>query len=72
MKPKAILMTEDIVSLESVYEQSVIDALSEKVDFFEPITSKSSLEARAEELAEVEYIFSTWGMFELTSEEIKK
>lgn len=33
MKPKAILMTEDVVSLESVYEQSVIDALSEKVDF---------------------------------------
>lgn len=72
MKSKAILMTSDTAALNDVYEQSVIDAIAEKVDFFPPITDINSLDERKEELAEVEYIFSTWGMFELTSEDVKK
>lgn len=72
MKPKALLMTSDKESCRKVYEQSVLDALAEKVEWLEPIFDINELEARADELAETEYIFSTWGMLTLSDADIKK
>lgn len=72
MKPKALLMTSDKENCLKVYEQTVIDALAHEVEWMEPIFDINELDSRAEDLACTEYIFSTWGMFELSDADIKK
>ncbi len=52
-----------------VYEKTA-DKLGEKVEFIDPIYSRSELEARRAEAAEVSYIFSTWGMWHMSEAEI--
>lgn len=72
MRQKAILITSDEISCRKVYEKAVLDALAKEVDFAEPLFDINMLDKRADELAEIDYIFSTWGMFELTDEQVKK
>lgn len=72
MKPKAIYMMKPVSYAVGVYDDSVKKALADKLDFVKPIDNMDNLEAQKAELAEVEYIFSTWGMFELTKEQIKE
>ena len=65
-------MTSDKTSCRNVYEQSVIEALAQEVEWLEPIYDINEIEKRKADLAETEYIFSTWGMLELSDEQIKK
>lgn len=61
-----IVGTSDKVGL--VYDTANLEALSEKVDWVgEPVTAES-IEANPSVLKEVECIFATWGMPELTPE----
>ncbi len=71
MKPKAILMTSDKISAEKVFDPAMLDSLQEKLEWLSPIYDINELETRKDELNQVEYIFSTWGMFELNEAEIK-
>ncbi len=72
MKKKAVLLTSDAVSAGRVWENSALEKLAEKLDFVAPVFSMDDFEKRRDELASVEIAFSTWGMFPLTEEEIKK
>lgn len=69
---KAIFMSKSRKNLENVYTPATREKLCEKFEFFEPLCDLAELDARANELCEVEVIFSTWGMFSLTSEQIAK
>lgn len=48
------------------------DLLDSELDFIPPLYSKGEAEMRKSELAGAEYIFSTWGMFHFTANEIKE
>jgi phosphoglycerate dehydrogenase-like enzyme len=53
-----------------VYSPGARKILSEKTVFLEPLTNKKELEIRRNELNEVSFIFSTWGMPALSEEQI--
>lgn len=54
-----------------VYPESVKDKLSSELDFpINEIVGRGELEKYKEQLSEVEYAFSTWGMPDLSDEEI--
>ena len=72
MKPKALLITSDKTSCGNVYEQAVVDAIGKEVEWLEPIFDTDALDSRKNEIACVEYIFSTWGMFELSEQQVKE
>ena len=69
---KAVFLTKNKNSCESVYTPETRARLSEKLEFLEPVYTTEALAARENELRDVEIIFSTWGMFSLTSEEIAR
>ncbi len=72
MKPKAILMTGDKISCEKVFDPQMLDSLSDKLEWCAPVYDINELDARKDELNQIEYIFSTWGMLELNEEQIKE
>ncbi|MBQ4576042.1 MAG: hydroxyacid dehydrogenase [Clostridia bacterium] len=57
-----------------VYPDDIRQKLYAECDFFDEVifTKEEDLIARAEDLAQVDYIFSTWGMPRFTEEQIKK
>lgn len=59
-------------TLRQVYQPSVREKLEETLHFMDSLYSKEELPARMEELQQVDYIFTTWGMLSLTEEEIEK
>lgn len=67
---KAVFMG-SLGNINYVYSDKIKSALSDELHFIEPILKKSELSARANELHDVSYIFSTWGMISLTEDEIK-
>lgn len=72
MKPKAIFMGKQEPK-ERVYGNETIEKLKEKLDFLSDFYTKEFIRNGDShtELRDVEYIFSTWGMVDLTEEEIK-
>lgn len=54
-----------------VYPAAVQKQLAEKIDFLETLHAKEELEARREELQQVELIFTGWGMLELEQEQVR-
>ena len=56
-----------------VYHGETMASLQKELDFIADGTClvKSDFDAVKEELAEVEYLFSTWGMLALSAEEIR-
>jgi phosphoglycerate dehydrogenase-like enzyme len=68
----AIFMTGNKKSCENVYTADTREKLSTMLTFLEPVYSLDALESRADELKTVDFIFSTWGMFSLTKEQIAK
>lgn len=68
---KAIFMGEDFKNRRCiVFNDELKSKLYEKLDFLPDIVHSTELEARKDELFDVSYIFSSWGMCALTSEEI--
>ena len=58
--------------LEFVYNESTIKYLEENAGFDRKVITKEYALNNKEEFKDTEYIFSTWGMPELTEEEIKE
>ncbi|GHT60524.1 2-hydroxyacid dehydrogenase [Spirochaetia bacterium] len=56
--------------LNRVYREVTQKALAKRADFFAPVTGVDELESRKTELAEAEFIFSTWGMPALSEKQI--
>ena len=69
---KAVFLTKNKNSCESVYTPETRARLAEKLEFLEPVYTTEALAEREDELRDVEIIFSTWGMFSLSSEEIAR
>lgn len=69
---KAIFMTKNKKSCDDVYTPETREKLASKLEFFEPIYNLNELDERVAELNTVDFIFSTWGMFALTKEQIAK
>ena len=67
---KALFITKNRNHYETVYTKETREKLNQKLDFIEPLFDLSELEARKEELCEVEVLFSTWGMPELSEQQI--
>ena len=59
-------------AIENAYNEETRKELSRNIFFFPGIWSPQELESRREELQQTEVIFTTWGMFSLTEEEMKK
>ena len=64
MVMKAMFMSANASSLNSVYTAHVRDKLSNHVEFLEPMNSfkQEDLKKHADDLKTVDFIFSTWGM----------
>ncbi len=69
---KAIFITTAKKHYETVYAKETKAHLEKQLDFVEPLFDLSELEKRKAELNEVEVIFSTWGMPELSEEQIAR
>ena len=61
-----------IEGIQHAYDSETRAKLQKMLDFIPAIDSPNDLEIRIEETQKVEIIFSTWGMFRLTQQEIKK
>ncbi len=70
---KAVFLTKNgQKGIDKVYAPDTKAKLEKELEFIAPLCSPEELDARADELNEVEVIFSTWGMFTLTAEQIAK
>ncbi len=72
-KPKAIFFSGSASSLKNVYPDYIRDRLDNSLDFFADMTSFGEEETskRSDDLKQVEYLFSTWGMPHLSRDYIK-
>ena len=68
---KAIFLCEKGYLCRKVYAESVVTRLRELTGLEETVYTKEDLLAEPDRFADVELIFSTWGMSVLTEEEIK-
>ncbi len=66
----ALFVTSRFFNVPAVYSREMQKKLSDELSFLPPLRSMDELEARREELRDVDYIFSTWGMLRLTKEQI--
>ena len=69
---KAMFITTMKDKYDAVYTPEIHAELEKTLEFIEPLHDLSTLDARIEELNEVEILFSTWGMPALTAEQIAK
>ncbi len=67
---KAIFLCESKDKINQVFDKQTITALQTKVDLGETVYSKKELLQAPKQFADVEIVFSTWGMPEMTEEEI--
>ena len=73
MKVKAIFLNKTVHNkIKRVFDPETISAIKEITDLDEKIYSIDDLRATPELFADVEYAFSTWGMPDVTEEEIKR
>lgn len=71
MKAKACIMTFRPFNIPAVYDDKMLARLADEFDMLPHICSKDDFPALENELREVEYIFSTWGMPSLSEDEIR-
>jgi len=69
---KAMFITQNKHHYETVYTKETRAVLEKTLDFIDPLFDIAEPEKRKDELCEVEVLFSTWGMPELSEDEIKK
>ena len=72
MKMKAIFLCEKTEKLFRVYSEQTVSSLRERAELEPVIYSKADILSKPESFADVEIIFSTWGMPSFTEDEIKK
>ena len=67
MKKKALILcnVEDLVN--RVYAAGRLAQVRERVDLYPTIVGESNFDAHAENLADIEVVFSTWGMPKLSA-----
>lgn len=70
-KPISVIMTERPQNIDAVYSDELKKKISEKTNMLPPVKSADEFFARADEMKDVEIVFSTWGMLKLTEEQIK-
>ncbi len=65
---KAVFMG-SLWNINNVYAEKTKELLSEELEFLPPITKREDLSR--EDIREISYIFTTWGMFSVSEDEIK-
>ena len=68
---RAIFLCEKDDKIFKVYDEKTLNALQELVGIEKRIYKKADVITAPANFGDVEFIFSTWGMPEFTSEEIK-
>ena len=68
---RSIFLCEDKAIIKKVYNDEVIENLKNKACIDETVYSKADLLNNPDSFTDVDYIFSTWGMPQLSEEEIK-
>ena len=68
----ALFVTKRFFNVAAVYSKELQEKLANELTFLAPIKHEDELEARKDELKNVDYIFSTWGMLALTKEQIQE
>jgi len=69
----AVYMTQNgLQAIRNAYNSETRNILESKINFFEDIYDIEQLEDRKSDLQQVDLIFSTWGMFALTEEQIRE
>ena len=66
---KAIFLCEKEKTVNNVYAQHVKARIKEEIGLDERVYSRADVMASPESFCDTEFIFSTWGMPELTSED---
>lgn len=66
-----IIITERPQNIDSVYSEQMKARLEEKLDMLPPCKSADEFFSRADEMKNVDVIFSTWGMLRLSKEQIQ-
>ncbi|HHY81912.1 MAG TPA: hydroxyacid dehydrogenase [Clostridiales bacterium] len=59
-------------AIERAYDRNTRDILSKELHFFEGLFDINQIDARKDDLKNVDCIFSTWGMFTLSHEQIQE
>ena len=67
----ALFVTKRFFNVAAVYSKELQEKLANELTFLAPIKHEDELEARKDELKNVDYIFSTWGMLALTKEQVE-
>lgn len=70
MLKKAVFMTNAVENIPKVYPQNVQEMLKKQVQLADDVVTAENISEKKAELQEVSVIFSTWGMLEMTEEEI--
>ena len=68
----ALFVTKRFFNVAAVYSKELQEKLANELTFLAPIKHEDELEARKDELKNVDYIFSTWGMPKVSEEEIDR
>jgi len=71
MLKKAVFMTNGVHNIPTVYPEDIQNRLRAQVDLLPGVVTENDLEARKDELSQVEILFSTWGMLPLTEDMIE-
>lgn len=72
LKSKAVFLGKrDNNAIQGVYSDAMKARLYELVEMYQTVIDRGTMEQHAEMLREVEFAFSTWGMFKLEEEEIR-
>lgn len=69
---KAIYMTNRVETINKVYSDNVKNLIQTELEFPNEIINRKNLDANADFLSETEYIFTTWGMENLSPDEITR
>ena len=69
---KAAFLCSNENAVNRIYSEDVKAKLSKELEFPSEVITKSNIEKYSDYINECSYIFSTWGMFQMTKDEIAK
>jgi Phosphoglycerate dehydrogenase and related dehydrogenases len=69
---KAVFLNRGRASIDRVYNREIQEKLASELDFLPECYDIKKIEENPNDLLDVEYVFSTWGMLHLSEEQIKK
>ena len=69
---KSVIITERPQNIDAVYSDRLLAEIGAATEMLPPVRSSDEFFDRADQMREVDVVFSTWGMLRLSQDEIKK